>query len=152
MEENLTEINRIIVFGEEGTGKSNLLNKLSLNDNLFKINKQEDYKEINKDKDFISKKVIIEDTNFELYDTIGISPTFPISNIKEKVSNFKEEIMGKGFKGIFITFSVYKVPINFDSFELIILLLVKIIKIIELSLLKEIILIQLKKKKKNIQL
>lgn len=27
--------------------------------------------------------------------------------------------MGKGFKGIFITFSVYKVPINFDSFELI---------------------------------
>ena len=110
MEENLTEINRIIVFGEEGTGKSNLLNKLSLNDNLFKINK---------DKDFISKKVIIEDTNFELYDTIGISPTYPISNIKEKVINFKEEIMGKGFKGIFITFSVYKVPINFDSFELI---------------------------------
>ena len=119
MEENLTEINRIIVFGEEGTGKSNLLNKLSLNDNLFKINKEEEYKEINKDKDFISKKVIIEDTNFELYDTIGISPTFPISNIKEKVINFKEEIMGKGFKGIFITFSVYKVPINFDSFELI---------------------------------
>ena len=82
MEENLTEINRIIVFGEEGTGKSNLLNKLSLNDNLFKINKEEEYKEINKDKDFISKKVIIEDTNFELYDTIGISPSFPINNIK----------------------------------------------------------------------
>ena len=96
MEENLTEINRVIVLGEE-----------------------ENYKEINSEKDFLSKQVVIENTNFELYDTIGISPSFPISNIKEKVINFKEEILGKGFKAILILFSVYKVPINFDSFELI---------------------------------
>ena len=118
MEENLNEVNRIIVFGEEGTGKSSLLNKLSLNDELFKVNKEEN-KEINFEKDFISKQISIENTNFELYDTIGISPSFPINNIKEKVINFKEDILGKGFKTILITFSVYKVPINFDSFELI---------------------------------
>ena len=41
MEENLNEVNRIIVLGEEGIGKSNLLNKLSLNDKLFKVNKEE---------------------------------------------------------------------------------------------------------------
>ena len=29
MEENLTEINRILVIGEEGIGKSSLLNALS---------------------------------------------------------------------------------------------------------------------------
>ena len=119
MEENLTEINRVIVLGEEGIGKSFLFNKLAQNEKLFQENKPENYKEINSEKDFLSKQVVIENTNFEFYDTIGISPSFPISNIKEKVINFKEEILGKGFKAILILFSVYKVPINFDSFELI---------------------------------
>ncbi len=119
MEENLTEINRIIVFGEEGTGKSSLLNAISENPKLFQINKNENYKEINLNKDFLSKQVTIDNTYFELYDTIGISPTFPINDIKEKIINFKDDILGKGFKAILITFSVYKVPINFNSFELI---------------------------------
>ena len=47
MEENLTETNRIIVIGEEGTGKSSLLHALSDNKKLFYVNKNDNYKEIN---------------------------------------------------------------------------------------------------------
>ena len=85
MEKN--RIYNLIVFGEEFSGKSTLLNLISKKENLFNVNKNKIYlKTINKSKDFISKKVKLNNNEiiFNFIDTIGINPEFKINNINNK--------------------------------------------------------------------
>ena len=110
MEKN--RIFNLIIFGEEFSGKSTLLNLISKKENLFNVNNNNN----NKNKDFISKKVKLNNNNFNFIETIGINPQFKINNINNKIINFKENFLNKNYKIVLITIDVTNEN-NFDAFE-----------------------------------
>ena len=110
MEKN--RIFNLIIFGEENSGKSTLLNLISKKENLFNVNNNNN----NKNKDFISKKVKLNNNNFNFIETIGINPQFKINNINNKIINFKENFLNKNYKIVLITIDVTNEN-NFDAFE-----------------------------------
>ena len=113
MEKN--RIFNLIIFGEEFSGKSTLLNLISKKENLFNVNNNNNK---NKNKDFISKKVKLNNNeiNFNFIETIGINSQFKINNINNKIINFKENFLNKNYKIVLITIDVTKEN-NFDAFE-----------------------------------
>lgn len=118
MEKN--RIFNLIVFGEEFSGKSTLLNLISKKENLFNVNKNKIYlKTINKSKDFVSKKVKLNNNEiiFNFIDTIGINPEFKINNIHNKLINFKDNFLNKVYKIVLITIDVTNEKLIFDAFE-----------------------------------
>ena len=113
MEKN--RIFNLIIFGEEFSGKSTLLNLISKKENLFNVNNNNNK---NKNKDFISKKVKLNNNeiNFNFIETIGINSQFKINNINNKIINFKENFLNKNYKIVLITIDVTNEN-NFDAFE-----------------------------------
>ena len=111
MEKN--RIFNLIIFGEEFSGKSTLLNLISKKENLFNVNNNNNK---NKNKDFISKKVKLNEINFNFIETIGINSQFKINNINNKIINFKENFLNKNYKIVLITIDVTNEN-NFDAFE-----------------------------------
>jgi len=105
----------LIIFGEEFSGKSTLLNLISKKENLFNVNNNNNK---NKNKDFISKKVKLNNNeiNFNFIETIGINSQFKINNINNKIINFKENFLNKNYKIVLITIDVTNEN-NFDAFE-----------------------------------
>ena len=113
MEKN--RIFNLIIFGNENSGKSTLLNLISKKENLFNVNNNNNK---NKNKDFISKKVKLNNNeiNFNFIETIGINSQFKINNINNKIINFKENFLNKNYKIVLITIDVTNEN-NFDAFE-----------------------------------
>ena len=111
MEKN--RIFNLIIFGNENSGKSTLLNLISKKENLFNVNNNNNK---NKNKDFISKKVKLNEINFNFIETIGINSQFKINNINNKIINFKENFLNKNYKIVLITIDVTNEN-NFDAFE-----------------------------------
>ncbi len=113
MEKN--RIFNLIIFGEEFSGKSTLLNLISKKENLFNVNNNNNK---NKNKDFISKKVKLNNNeiNFNFIETIGINSQFKINNINNKIINFKENFLNKNYKIVLITIDVTNEN-NLDAFE-----------------------------------
>ena len=113
MEKN--RIFNLIIFGNENSGKSTLLNLISKKENLFNVNNNNNK---NKNKDFISKKVKLNNNeiNFNFIETIGINSQFKINNINNKIINFKENFLNKNYKIVLITIDVTNEN-NFESFE-----------------------------------
>ncbi|MCQ2818795.1 MAG: hypothetical protein MJ252_16135 [archaeon] len=104
--------NKIIIFGPEGSWKSSILNSLS-NYNSFPINDISNYAEINPSKNFVKKKVLIEESQYELYDTIGIVPSYKINDLETKLEKFKRMIINQRFCLVLITFPLSN-GLNFD--------------------------------------
>lgn len=108
MEEKLSpsfQNNRIIIFGPEGSWKSSILNSLANTSNLFKVSDLSNYSEINLNKNFVKRKdVLIEESRYDLYDSIGINPSYRIDGIKKKLEKFRSSILGIEFNLVLITF------------------------------------------------
>lgn len=111
----------ILILGEENSLKSSILNTIANNINLFpvtqRITRNDNYR-----KKFVSETVEINDEQYELVDTIGINPLFPINDIENKLSKFKMKVIFQLFNFVIITFPVHnqQPSLSFDVFEQII--------------------------------
>ena len=96
----------ILILGEENSLKSSILNTIANNINLFplstKITRNDNYR-----KKFISETIDINDEQYELFDTIGINPLFPINDIETKLSKFKMKVIFQLFNFVIITFPIH---------------------------------------------
>lgn len=99
---------RVIIFGEENSLKSTILNCLSDNRNLFPVNAEKLTKENVSGKRFYSKKISIDNNIFELNDTIGINTSYPVSELKSKLIKFKTNVLNQKFNVVLITFPIFK--------------------------------------------
>ena len=110
------EANKIIIFGSESSWKSSILNFIAGNNNLFGITQQNNTKPL--DKKFLMEKYMIDEVEYDLYDTIGISPSTQIKDLKSKLVKFKTTFLNEGYKLILITFPIIDSAISFSNFEL----------------------------------
>lgn len=110
---------KILIMGPEGSWKSTILNKLSNTTTLFKVNDLSNLREINEEKNFIKKKVLMDEEYYELYDTIGILPSYKIENLDKCLEKFKKSFLNESYSLILITFPITGLNFDFNPLNLI---------------------------------